>query len=206
MPESKWAAIHAERKALADDLADLTPGQWTTPSLCSAWTVHQVLAHQVATARMTPARFVGKIVAAGFSLTRMLDKEIAVESADGPARTLAKFRSVQTSTSSPPGPKDTWLGEAIVHGEDIRRPLGLRREYPLPLVTRVTEFYSKSNAVIGGKRRLAGLTLKATDTDWSRGSGPLVEGPALALLLATTGRKTALEELSGPGLEILRSR
>ncbi len=206
MPESKWAAIHAERKALADDLADLTPEQWTTPSLCSAWTVHQVLAHQVATARMTPARFVEKIVAAGFSLTRMLDKEIAVESADGPARTLAKFRSVQTSTSSPPGPKDTWLGEAIVHGEDIRRPLGLRREYPLPLVTRVTEFYSKSNAVIGGKRRVAGLTLKATDTDWSRGSGPLVEGPALALLLATTGRKTALEELSGPGLEILRSR
>lgn len=206
MAESLWPAIHAERKALADDLGHLTPEQWTTPSLCSEWTVHQVLAHQVATARTTPATFVRKIIAARFRFKRMADKDVAAESAGGPARTLAQFRSVQASTSSPPGPKDSWLGEAIVHAEDIRRPLGIRREYPLPLLTRATAFYAKSNAIIGGKRRVAGLTLKATDTDWSQGSGPLVEGRALALLLATAGRTAALDELSGPGVELLRSR
>ena len=50
------------------------------------------------------------------------------------------------------------------------------------------------------------MTLKATDADWTHGSGPLVEGPALSLLLAATGRKVALADLSGDGVEILRGR
>ena len=70
----------------------------------------------------------------------------------------------------------------------------------------MTDFYAGSNVLIGGKRRVAGLTLQATDTDWSHGSGPLVSGPARALMLATTGRKAALDELSGPGVETLRAR
>ncbi|MDX6302226.1 MAG: hypothetical protein QOF53_3440, partial [Nocardioidaceae bacterium] len=28
------------------------------------------------------------------------------------------------------GPEATWLGEAFVHGEDIRRPLGIHHAYP----------------------------------------------------------------------------
>ncbi len=206
MAESPWTAIHTERKALADDLANLTAEQWATPSLCSKWTVHEVLAHQVATAKMTPPKFFGKFAAAGFNFSKMADKDVAAETAGGPEATLAEFRSVQASTSSPPGPKDSWLGESIVHAEDIRRPLGIRRDYPLPWVTRAIDFYAKSNAIVGGKNRVAGLTLKATDIDWSRGTGPVVEGPALALLLATTGRTMALDELSGPGLDVLTSR
>jgi hypothetical protein len=73
-------------------------------------------------------------------------------------------------------------------------------------VTKVTDFYAGSNVLIGGKNRVAGLTLRATDTDWSRGSGPVVAGPARALMLATAGRKVALDELSGPGVETLRAR
>ena len=80
-----------------------------------------------------------------------------------------------------------------MHAEDIRRPLGLRHDYPLAAVTAVADFYAGSNVLIGGKRRVVGLTLRATDTDWSHGSGPAVEGPALALLLAMTGRR------AGPG-------
>jgi len=77
--------------------------------------------------------------------------------------TLAEFRLLQKATTSPPAPGDSWLGEAIVHGEDIRRPLRIRHEYPLPTVIQALEFYSRSNALIGGKKRIAGLTLKATD-------------------------------------------
>jgi uncharacterized protein (TIGR03083 family) len=206
MAESVWPTIHAERKALADDLARLSDEQWATQSLCSNWTVHQVLAHMLATAQMTPPAFFASLVGAGFNFTRMSDKNVANASAGGPAATLKAFRSAQDRTSAPPGPKDSWLGEALVHAEDIRRPLGIRHDYPLPWVTRAIGFYSTSNLLIGGKSRIAGLTLKATDTDWSLGSGPLVEGPALSLLLATTGRKAGLEDLSGPGLETLRSR
>jgi len=48
--------------------------------------------------------------------------------------------------------------------------------------------------------------LTATDTDWSHGSGPEVSGPALSLLLAVAGRRPALDDLSGPGLDLLRGR
>ena len=54
--------------------------------------------------------------------------------------------------------------------------------------------------------RIAGLTLTATDTNVSVGSGPRVEGPVVSLMLAATGRKSALKDLSGPGVEELRRR
>jgi len=201
-----WPVVHAERRALADDLTDLTPEQGRTPSLCGGLSVHDVLAHMVATAKETPPRFLAGMIRSGFRISRLTEKHIAEERAGGPAATLAAFRAVETATSAPPGPKLSWLGEALVHAEDIRRPLGIAHEYPTESVTKVTEFYAGSNVLIGGKRRVAGLTLQATDTDWSYGSGPVVAGPARALMLATTGRTAALDELSGPGLETLRSR
>jgi len=204
--DSIWPTIHAERKALVDDLAGLTPEQWTTQSLCSEWNIHQVLAHQLSAAKMTPPKFFGKFAAAGFNFNKFAAKQVAVESVGGPAATLAAFRAAEPRETAPPGPKDTWLGEAFVHGEDIRRPLGITRAYPLPEVARAIALYAKSNAIIGGKTRVSGLTLKATDTDFSVGSGPLVEGPAISLLLAASGRKSALDELSGPGVEALRER
>jgi hypothetical protein len=98
------------------------------------------------------------------------------------------------------------LGEAIVHGEDIRRPLGISRAYPMEAVIRVADFFKKSNLLIGSKNRIAGVTLRATDTHWSTGSGPEVSGPMTSLLLAMTGRSAALADLSGDGLDTLRAR
>jgi uncharacterized protein (TIGR03083 family) len=206
VPESVWPTIQAEREALADDLANLTPEQWSTPTLCTEWDVHQVLAHQLSAAKMTPPKFFTKFASAGFNFNKFAAKEVARESAGGPEATLAAFRSATARTSAPPGPKDTWLGEAFVHGEDIRRPLGIKRDYPLAEVTRALAFYAKSNAIIGGRDRIAGVTMKASDTDFSVGEGPVVEGPAISLLLAASGRKSALDELSGPGVELLRQR
>jgi uncharacterized protein (TIGR03083 family) len=201
-----WPTIHAERQALADDLADLTQEQWTTASLCTEWDVHDVLAHLLSAAKMTPPKFLANFAAAGFKFDKFAAKQVRLEGARGPAATLAAFRTAQLRETAPPGPKETWLGEAFVHGEDIRRPLGIAHAYPLPEVARAVAFYAKSNAVIGGRDRVAGLTLKATDTDFSVGTGPLVEGPAISLLLAASGRKSALDELSGPGVATLRER
>jgi uncharacterized protein (TIGR03083 family) len=204
--ESIWPTIHAERAALADDLTQLTDEQWSTPSLCTEWTVHDVLAHLVSAAKMTPPKFAVKFAGAGFNFDKFAGRQVAAEGAGGPDATLAAFRSVQGRTSAPPGPKDTWLGEAVVHGEDIRRPLGIKHDYAMDAVTRAITFYSKSNAIIGGRDRVAGLTLTATDADFSVGSGPVVQGPAVSLLLAASGRKSALADLTGPGVETLRSR
>jgi len=48
-----WPIVNAERQSLAGDLADLSPDQWATRSLCDGWDVHHVLAHLVAAATMT---------------------------------------------------------------------------------------------------------------------------------------------------------
>jgi uncharacterized protein (TIGR03083 family) len=206
VPDSVWPTIHNERRALADDLAGLTTEQWATQSLCSEWNVHQVLAHLLSAAKMTPPKFLVRMAAARFKFDDYSAKQVAAESAGGPAATLAAFRAVETRETAPPGPQETWLGEAFVHGEDIRRPLGIPRAYPSPEVARAIGLYARSNLIIGGKTRVAGLTLKASDIDYSVGSGPVVEGPAISLLLAASGRKSALDELSGPGVQTLRER
>jgi uncharacterized protein (TIGR03083 family) len=201
-----WPVIHAERKGLAADLGTLSEEQWATASLAAPWTVRDALAHMTATAKISPAAFFPKLAGAGFSLTKMQDSDIARERGTSAADTLARFEAVISSVKHPPGPTDTWLGETIVHSEDIRRPLGLRHDYPSEAVVRVASFYQGSNLLIGTKRRIEGLTLLATDQEWSHGSGPEVSGPILSLLMAMTGRKAPLDDLTGDGVAILRDR
>jgi uncharacterized protein (TIGR03083 family) len=201
-----WPTIHAERAALAADLASLADAQWATTSLCSNWTVNQALGHMTATAKLTPPKFFARLVKAGFSFEKMASAEIAEETAGGPAQTLRRFNDVLNATTHPPGPPTTWLGETIVHAEDIRRPLGIAHAYPTEAAVKVADFYKGSNLLIGAKKRIAGLALRATDAEWSHGSGPEVAGPIVSLVLAMTGRTPALDDLTGDGVATLRSR
>ena len=204
--DEMWNTIGAERRALAADLAGLPESRWTSPSLCTGWTVEDALAHMTSTAQMTPPKFLGGFVRAGFDFSKFTAAGIARHRGTTPAQTLEGFRAQEGSTASPPGPKASWLGETIVHAEDIRRPLGIAHTYPADAVRRVLDFYQGSNTLIGSKDRVAGLTLRATDSDWTHGSGPVVEGPQLSLLMAMTGRKAALDDLSGEGVATLRTR
>ena len=203
---SPWPLIHGEREALADDLASLTDEQWATPSLCPGWSVRDVLGHIIATAKMKQSGFLPALARAGFRFNDMSNNLIAAEATVAPADGLAELRRHLTDTTHPPGPVETMLGEAVVHGEDIRRPLGIKRAYPPGAVTRSAEFFRRSNLLIGSKRRIAGLRLRADDLEWAAGSGPEVTGPALSLLMAMTGRAAALDDLSGEGVATLRSR
>ncbi len=201
-----WPVIHAERKALAADLQGLSADQWSSVSLCGEWSVRDVTAHMTAAAVMTPPEFFVKLGRNGFKFSRLQSADIARERGASTAETLTRFEAVVNSTKHPPGPTDTWLGETIIHGEDIRRPLGITREYPAGAVARVATFFTGSNLLIGAKTRITGVTLRATDADWTHGTGPEAAGPLLSLVMAMTGRKTALDDLSGDGVAALRSR
>jgi uncharacterized protein (TIGR03083 family) len=201
-----WPAVHAERRALADDLRQVSDDRWDTPSLCEGWSVRDVLAHMTGTAKITPLLFFPKLITSGFSLGRLQEKAIVEERGASPKETLANFEAVIDSTKAPPGPKDTWLGETIVHGEDIRRPLGISYDYPTDETIRVADFYKGSNLVMGSKKRVAGLRLRATDADWTHGDGPEVAGPMVSLLMVMAGRKAHLDDLTGEGVATLRQR
>ena len=200
-----WPVVHAERKALVTDLSGLDANQWATTSLATEWTVREVLAHMTATAKITPGGFLPKLASNGFSFGKMQAKDIATESGSTTADTLANFDAIVSSTKRPPGPSATMLGETIVHSQDIRGALGIQHDYPMAALVAVADFYKGSNMLIGTKKRIAGLTLKATDTEWSHGTGPEVTGPMVTLVMAMTGRKVT-DQLTGDGVETLSSR
>lgn len=201
-----WASVAAERGALAADLAGITEDDWDRASLCRAWTVRDVTAHMTATGNLTPLTFFGSLAGAGFSIEKFANRQIRKHLGADSAATLAGFRAIQHSTSSPPGPTTSWLGEAIVHAEDIRRPLGIAHTYDSESVREVADFYKGSNLLIGTKNRITGLALRATDASWSYGEGEEVAGPMMSLLMAMTGRGVACDDLTGPGVETLRKR
>jgi uncharacterized protein (TIGR03083 family) len=201
-----WSTIHGERSALAADLEGLSDEQWSSKSLCTDWSVRDVLAHMTATATITPVGFVGQFISSGFSLTKLQAKGMASVQGSSPADTLSHFKAAAGSSQHPPGPKESWLGETMVHSEDIRRPLGMKHDYPPDAAVQVADFYRKSNLIIGGKRRVDGLKLRATDVDWSGGDGPEVAGPILSLLLAISGRRQAIDDLEGEGVATLKAR
>jgi uncharacterized protein (TIGR03083 family) len=202
-----WQAIRDERASFVNALAELPDADWDKPSLCGAWTVRDVVAHMTSTANMTPPKFFGKMIGSGFSFQKMTAKEIENYSAGKSTADLVDgYRTRVDARTAPPGPAPSWLGETIVHGEDIFRALGSYRPHPSEHVLAVADFYQGSNLLIGAKDRISGVTLRATDAEWTHGTGPEVAGPAIALVMAMTGRAAALADLTGEGVMTLRKR
>ncbi|SEH01491.1 TIGR03083 family protein [Nonomuraea solani] len=199
-----WAVVHAERAALIRDLETVPAERWSTPSLCPGWDVHDVVAHLADDAKTTRLSFLRHFAAARFDFDRFNNAGVARERAAEPRLTLASFRAASHRTTSAPAPKATRLVEAFVHGEDIRRPLGLSRGYPAGHVATALRFQLGTGVPVGGgKERAQGLRLLATDAKLDAGDGPEVRGTALALLLAVSGRPVGADELTGPGVPAL---
>ncbi|GAA1757131.1 maleylpyruvate isomerase family mycothiol-dependent enzyme [Nonomuraea bangladeshensis] len=201
-----WPLVHVERAALAADLAELTDEQWATPSLCAGLTVREVLAHLIAGASLNSVRWMAGVIRYRFDFDKQVAMRLAEQLGANAAETHDRFRRVITSTTKPPLPVVAMLGETIVHAEDIRRPLGIRHDYPIETLTRTAEYYQGSDLVLPAKKRIAGLRLVADDGPFTTGSGPLVSGSTLALIMTMTGRTAYCDELTGDGVEILRDR
>jgi uncharacterized protein (TIGR03083 family) len=204
-----WAQVAAERVGLADELDGLAPAEWEVPSRCAGWRVRDVAGHLVHLAEGSYARFPREMARHGRGVfpNRTLDGMARETARAEPADLTARLRAAAAGRFRAPGaPPSAALAEVIVHGEDIRRPLGRpapdrRPDDLVPLLDvyrRVGRYFTRS-----GTR---GLRLVATDAAWDVGSGPEVRGPALSLLLAMAGRPPAPGELDGPGVEALRAR
>ena len=195
------AAVAAERHRVADLVADLTADEWTTPSLCAAWTVRDVVAHLTVTTRLTVPRLVRAAVRARGSFDRMevdlAAQRVAAYSAD---ELVTQLRESARSTRRFPGstPRDP-LMDLVVHGQDVARPLGRRHDSP-PDVVADCLAYVATNRFMGGPRRLAGVRLVSTDTGWTLGEGAELRGPDVDLLLVAAGRRAGLDALEGPGV------
>jgi uncharacterized protein (TIGR03083 family) len=201
-----WKHIHSERAQMADTWTTLSPSQWAAASWCEGWSVQDTAGHVVAAAEQTPPNFYKELASAGFRFNVFTDRGARRLGAAGPDELARRLRARTSTTNHPPAPVMAMLGEILVHGEDIRRPLGLEHQPPEEALAAVADSWKNSNLLIGSKRRITGLRLRATDAEWAHGDGPEVSGPLLALLLAMTGRKAVLPDLSGEGVAELSRR
>jgi uncharacterized protein (TIGR03083 family) len=194
-----WPAVHRERRALADLLESLDAAEWDHPSLCQGWRVRDVAAHVISSPQVTPGAMVTAAVRARGRFHRMTDAEARRLGARPPAEILHDYRRLDGSRRRPPGtrPLDPLL-DVLVHTQDIAVPLGRRHDMP-PEAARaaLAHVWRLPALFFPARRELSGVRLVATDTGWTHGQGPTVEGPAAALLLLTTGRRAAARPALG---------
>jgi uncharacterized protein (TIGR03083 family) len=196
----------AERSDLADLLATLTPEQWEAPSLCAGWRVRDVVAHMFGYEGVSLPGLFGRVLRAGMNPDRANEVEVQAYAHHTPEQLLGRVRQhLEPSGVTAKFGGRIALTDGLIHQQDIRRPLGLPRPIPDERMAVVLDF-ARTARPIGAAKRISGLTLVATDVDWTAGDGPVVEGPAEPLLMAMAGRRGAIDELTGPGQPTLAER
>jgi uncharacterized protein (TIGR03083 family) len=201
-----WALIHAERAALARDLSDLGADQWRHATLCGQWDCEEVVAHMIAAASLSQWRWVLSMLGARFRVDVHNQRRMVEHRGSSPAETLDRFRAIIGSTTAPSGHTPAYLGEVVVHAQDLRQPLGLPRTPAVEALTPVADFFASRNFTVPSRTTVADLQLRANDGPFATGTGPLVSGSTLALVMSMAGRAPYVDQLEGPGVPTLRAR
>lgn len=194
-----FSAIASERRSLADLLEGLTPDQQQAQSLCSEWTVKQVAAHLVMPMEVGMLGFMAVMLRHRGNFDAA-NNALAKKQAQRPFTEIVQtLRGKADHRFTPPGQgPQAPLTDVIVHGLDITTPLGL--SHPIPdkhLVVALDYLADPNPKARAANRQLEGVRLQADDIDWSHGDGPLVNGPARAILLALAGRNADCDQLTG---------
>ncbi len=201
-----WALAHAERDLLAEDLKNLSTEQWRHDTLCGRWDVEQVVAHLTAAASLNQWMWMRSMLGARFRPDVHNQRRLDEHRGANPAETLDLFRAVINSSIAPSSDTAAFLGEVIVHSQDIRQPLKIAPVLDMDALTAVAEFYARRNFAVPSRTRAAGLQLRADDGPFTAGTGPLVTGSTLSLVMTMAGRIPYLQNLEGPGVSLLQSR
>jgi uncharacterized protein (TIGR03083 family) len=201
-----WALAHTERAALAEDLSGLNAGQWRHGTLCGKWDVEEVVAHLTAAASLNQWRWVRSILGARFRVDVHNQHRLVEHRGSTPAETLAQYRAIIDATTAPSGHTPAYLGEVVVHAQDIRQPLGLSRTPDVDALTPVADFFASRDFAVASRTTVAGLQLRADDGPFATSTGPLVTGSTLALVMSMAGRTPYIDQLDGPGVPTLRAR
>ncbi|MBO0702835.1 MAG: maleylpyruvate isomerase family mycothiol-dependent enzyme [Candidatus Dormibacteraeota bacterium] len=196
-----------ERRArLGDLLAALDGSEWDRASLCHGWLVRDVVAHCIQNHRAAPWNLPGQMVAAGFRIDVRNQQWVERWRALSPERLLGEYRATMERTAFPAFEARFALTEDVVHGFDIARPLGRVIEVPERALVAAADTYLRTTRILHGRPRCVGLGFVATDHPWTGGSGQEVRGPLASILVAIAGRAAAADDLSGPGVRVLRRR
>jgi uncharacterized protein (TIGR03083 family) len=191
--------IRNERLAFVHLLEPLSDDQWNAQSLCTAWTVENVAAHLAWAPVAGPVEMGLASLRAGFNVNRLIADSAVRWTSRGRPAILKQLGDNAASGAKPIGvPPVAALADAVVHGLDVRVPLGLHRDLD-PEVFRLIADWSLGSSwpmtvPVGGnpRKRLRGTRLVATDANWAWGEGAEVREPTNSILLRLLGREPAL--------------
>ena len=130
--DATWQLVATERHRLADDLDQLTDDQWGTQSQCDAWTVEELGSHLVTPFETSTPRFIFAMLRArGYFDRAIIALTARVHAKYRRAAAIEKLREHANNRWTPPkaGP-GLMLAEVVVHGQDIRRVVGMDHDVP----------------------------------------------------------------------------
>jgi uncharacterized protein (TIGR03083 family) len=191
------AAVVAERREQAELLAGLSDAQWDAPSLCAGWRTREVIAHTTMQYRMSLPRFALAMLKARGNFNRAADRMARADAATLSQDDLvAALRDNAEHPWTPPGGGPVGaLSHDVIHGLDVTVALGIDRTVPDRVGLVLAGMQPKNIAFFGTD--LSGVSLQATDLDWTYGDGDPLHGTGADLLLVVCGRKLPADRLKG---------
>jgi uncharacterized protein (TIGR03083 family) len=197
--------ISAERRELAGVLGGLSAEQWQSPSLCSGWTVAHVVAHLTMPFRISEEEFARGMAEAHGQFTEFSDAVAARDSRLPQADLVAVLReNIDNPWGPPGGGQQGALSHDLIHGLDITWPLSITYPIPDQAMTAVLDLTAGQDGPSVFGVDLDGIELRASDLDWSSGTGAQAVGPSRDLLLLLARRSLPQDAVTGPGAQRIR--
>jgi uncharacterized protein (TIGR03083 family) len=193
--------VAEERRDLAMLLRTLSDEEWESPSLCAGWRVRDVVGHLLYDT-IPPYSYLAAAVRHR-SIDRANEHFVEQTRSLPTSALVDRLESIIDRGATARVMPSVALADALVHQQDIRRPLGRPRVIP---AERLLQVLRRPDPLAHPRRRTRGLRLVSTDVPWSTGAGPEVRGRGEAIAMAVNGRSVALEELEGDGVAVLRER
>jgi len=191
--------IAAQREQLAAILGALPGDAWDSPTLCELWRVREVVAHMTMPFRYSTEEFMAELGRSGGDFTTLSDHLAARDAAAlTPAELTETIRAnIHTQWQPPGGGLTAALSHDMIHGLDICVPLGLGFTVPQERLRAIVPSSPDEQSVQYFGVDLTGIELRATDMDWTFGSGHPLSGTGQDLLLVLAGRKLPAGHLAG---------
>ena len=191
--------IAAQRADLATMLGGLPEEAWDSPTLCERWRVREVVAHMTMPFRYGMEEFMAELGESDGDFTAMSDRVAARDAAAlSPAELTETIRTNLRHPWEPPGGGLTAaLSHDMIHGLDIAVPLGLGFTVPEERLRLILPSSADETSVKFFDTDLDGIEFRATDMDWTFGSGTRLAGAGQDLLLVICGRKLPAGHLNG---------
>ena len=187
-------------------LETLSPDQWNDSTLCEGWRVREVVAHLTYSRSNT---LLG--LPTWLRHRKDIDRAFTVfakqcAQADDGVLLRRYRRAAETAYKPPKVTREILWCDNVIHGLDIRRPMGLRYPGDKRSLARAAERLTMMTWPSRTACRSEGLRFVATDIEWPFGAGPQITAPIEDILIAIAGRRVIDSELTGDGVAVLSQR